>query len=676
MISAAGPSSAMEDAELAARRGLATANSVFGLALIVMQARSPGQAMRLVTTAVPAIVPGQIGIVWHPSRSGDYFERAPEGVGEALAMLAEPTKLVVEGFAHAWAFPVTSPLRGEAVALVVAGAQPLSEEESFLLSVLAQLCGTVIAKLELVGSELAHARRVEALNGELESTVLMLRRTMEIHHKLTEIVPSGEEGIARTLHELTGAPIIISDGTGYVRARAGGVRGHGQPPGWPGGRPDLIGRLRAQHGPVYHDESWMVLASPRPEVVGVIALVDPTRTAGDLDRAALEHAATVLNVELARQYSVAQAELRVDAARERDVAQERAAVLAASEARQRAILEAALDAVVSMDSRGQVTYVNSAFEEIFKYRAEEVLGRELAEVIVPPFLRAAHRAGLARYLAGGPARVLDRRVEITAMRSDGSQFPAEVTVTEVAGTAAALAGSRTFTGYIRDITERRRAQQDLMESRARLVSASDAARRRVTRDLHDGAQQRLVTTLINLQLAEQRWDSAPERARELLEQAISDAKRGIEDLREIVAGIHPAALTEHGLSAALDALASRLPVPVRIEVPSARLPPSVEVSVYFFCSEALTNVVKHARAGSAWVKVDLRAGDWVVEVGDDGVGGAEARSEAGGLTGLRDRVGAVGGKMEISSPARGGTVLRATIPSSGKAAPRGAVTRE
>ena len=143
-----------------------------------------------------------------------------------------------------------------------------------------------------------------------------------------------------------------------------------------------------------------------------------------------------------------------------------------------------------------------------------------------------------------------------------------------------------------------------MASRVRLVAASDAARRRVTRDLHDGAQQRLVTTLINLQLAEQKWESAPQRARELLGLALRDARCGIEDLREIVAGIHPAILTQRGLAAAIDALAVRLPIPVQLDVPDRRLPAPIEASVYFFCSEALTNVVKHARATSAGVRVD------------------------------------------------------------------------
>jgi signal transduction histidine kinase len=239
------------------------------------------------------------------------------------------------------------------------------------------------------------------------------------------------------------------------------------------------------------------------------------------------------------------------------------------------------------------------------------------------------------------------------MRADRSEFPAELTVTRTGP-----AGEPTFTGYLRDITERQRAQRELVASRARLVAASDTARRRVTRDLHDGAQQRLVTTVINLQLAEQKWESAPQRAKELLGLALRDARRGIEDLRDIVAGIHPAILTQRGLAAAIDALAARLPIPVLLDVPDRRLP------------APLTNVVKHAHATSAWVRVDVDNYRCHVEVRDDGIGGARPRSEASGLNGLCDRIGALNGTVDITSPATGGTVLRASIPLPPECQPR------
>jgi PAS domain S-box-containing protein len=345
------------------------------------------------------------------------------------------------------------------------------------------------------------------------------------------------------------------------------------------------------------------------------------------------------------------------AARERDIAQARAAELSASKARHREVLEAALDGVITMGRDARLAYVNSAAERIFGFQAAEVIGRELAEVIVPPSLRALHREGLRRYLATGESSILDRRIETTALRADGSEFPAELTVTRTGAP-----GSPTFTGYVRDVTERKRAEQELIASRARLVTASDAARQRVTRDLHDGAQQWFISAIMNLQLAQQNWASAPGQARELLDAALTEAKRGVDDLREIAAGIHPALLTQRGLAVALDGLVARLPVLVQLDVPDRRLPGPIEASVYFFCSEALTNVVKHARATCAWVRVRQEDGQCTIEVRDDGIGGAGAQPETSGLTGLHDRISALRGALDISSPAGGGTVLRARIP--------------
>jgi PAS domain S-box-containing protein len=637
---------------------LSAVNAVFALSLILTQASSPGDLIRLITTAIPSVAHCEKAVAWHPRQSGDYYERAPDDLGDALAGLTEPSRLGQDGSPSYWAFPLMSRLGGEPVFLVVTVRDPLSAEEVFLLSVLAQLSGTVIARLELIAAERVNSQLVATLNAELNSTVSTLTKIMEVHRRLNEIVATaGAPGIAETLHQLTGFGVVIQDESGRTRATAGDVTGDALTQLPPGERRELIRRLRIAPRPVYQAQAWLVLASPRVGIGSIIALADPAREAGETDLAALQYAATVLSVELAHLHSLTEARLRSKSDRDRDIARARAAELAASETRQRAILEAALDAVISVDRFARVTYVNSAFEDIFGYRADEVTGRELAELIVPPSLREAHQQGFARHVATGERRILDQRLEMTAMRADGSEFPAEVTVTRTGPSAEPV-----FTGYVRDITERRRSEQELMASRARLVTASDEARRRVTRDLHDGAQQRFVTTLINLQLAEQKWASAPEQARELLGQAIGDARHGLEDLREIAAGIHPAILTQRGLAAAIDSLAARLPIPVQLDVPDRRLPAPVEASVYFFCTEALTNVVRHARATSAWVRVDVAVDRCAVEVRDDGTGGARPRSEVSGLAGLRDRIGALQGTVEIVSPPSGGTLLRATIP--------------
>jgi PAS domain S-box-containing protein len=647
------------DLEMTVQARLSSVNAVFTLSVILTQATSPGQVMRLLTTAIPSVAPCHKVVAWHPSRSGDYYERAPDGIADALSRLTLPGELDMGGLSSCWAFPLAPPSARDRIFLIIEGAEPLSEEEKFLLSVLAQLVGIVIVKLELIGAERANVERVAALNAELESTVSKLTKVMEIHRRLNEIVvEAGEMGIAETLHQLTTFPVLIQDVHGNTRAAFGYMPSdHPVMTEPPEQRRELIGRLQIGHRAVYHRQAWVVLANPRADALGVVALIDPARNASEIDLAALEYAATVLSVELGRLQSMAEAELRSQAARERDIAQARAAELATSEARQRAILEAAIDGVISIDRHARVTYVNSAFERTFGYRAGEVIGREIDQLVVPPSLREAHRQGFARYLESGQSRILNQRIEITAMRADGSEFPAELTVTRTGPP-----GEPAFTGYVRDITERQRAQQELVASRARLVAASDTTRRRVTRDLHDGAQQRFVTTIINLQLAEQKWESAPERAKELIGLALRDAKCGMEDLRDIVAGIHPAILTQRGLAAAIDALAARLPIPVQLDVPDRRLPAPIEASAYFFCTEALTNVVRHAHATFAWVRVDVKNDRCYVEVRDDGIGGARPRSEASGLNGLCDRIGALNGTVDVTSPAAGGTVLRASIP--------------
>ena len=226
-----------------------------------------------------------------------------------------------------------------------------------------------------------------------------------------------------------------------------------------------------------------------------------------------------------------------------------------------------------------------------------------------------------------------------------------------------------------DVEEQRRAEQaarerdvaqaraeELRVARRRIIEAADAARAQLERDLHDGAQQQFVSAMLQLQLAERRAASDPEGARELRAQAIELASTGVDELRRLAAGIHPAILADRGLGPAVEALASRLPLPVSVvRTPDVRLPTAVEASVYFFVSEALTNVVKHADARAATVSIGAVNGALTVEVSDDGVGGARAAGGSG-LRGLGDRVGALDGTLDVESPPGGGTLLRARIP--------------
>jgi PAS domain S-box-containing protein len=491
-----------------------------------------------------------------------------------------------------------------------------------------------------------------------------------------------------------------------------------------------------------------------------------------------------------------------------------------------AILDAAFDSIITMDSEGRVVEVNHAAEEMFGYTAEEMVGRELAELIIPPHLREAHRHGVERYVATGQGRMVGHPVELPAMRSDGSEFPVEIAISR-----PKLPGPPLFTGFLRDVTERQRnelalrslaaeqaalrrvattvaseadqarvfevvteevgrllgaqtanmvrfepdgsgfvaggwstggarnvptgtrialdgptvaarirdtglpqrvddysqtpgttaellrdiglrssvgtpielggrlwgavlvssvedtpfpegaeqriadfaqlvaqalanaeARQELADSRARIVQAGDEERRRIERNLHDGAQQRLVALSLELRMAERRLADGDPRAAELLEQASKDLGEALEELRELARGIHPAILSDKGLEPALEMLAGRaqLPVDVCAEL-DQRLPAPVEAAAYYLVSEALTNASKHARASGVRVSVEHRNGNAVVEVADDGVGGADLRGGSG-LRGLRDRVEALGGTLTVESREGEGTTLVARLP--------------
>ncbi len=203
---------------------------------------------------------------------------------------------------------------------------------------------------------------------------------------------------------------------------------------------------------------------------------------------------------------------------------------------------------------------------------------------------------------------------------------------------------------------------ELQASRSRIVQAGYEQRRRLERDLHDGAQQRLMALGIDLRMVRERIEHDPQGAAELLDESLHELNEATAELRELARGIHPAVLTNRGLHAALKGLASRSPVPVELlQTPADRLPPSVESAVYFVVAEALTNAARYSRAQTVTVGVVRDNGHVDVEVSDDGVGGADA-DQGSGLRGLQDRVAALDGRLELTSPQGLGTILRATIP--------------
>jgi signal transduction histidine kinase len=259
--------------------------------------------------------------------------------------------------------------------------------------------------------------------------------------------------------------------------------------------------------------------------------------------------------------------------------------------------------------------------------------------------------------AGKVSTIIEHEGERIAAIVHSSGLAEERELVQTAGAAAAL----TLRNERLD-AELRAKVAELRASRSRIVQAGFEQRRRLERDLHDGAQQRLMALGIDLRMVRERIEHDPQGAAELLDESLHELNEATAELRELARGIHPAVLTNRGLEAALKGLASRSPVPVELlQTPADRLPPSVESAVYFVVAEALTNAARYSRAQAVTVGVVRDNGHVDVEVSDDGVGGADA-DQGSGLRGLGDRVAALDGRLELTSPQGLGTILRATIP--------------
>jgi PAS domain S-box-containing protein len=313
--------------------------------------------------------------------------------------------------------------------------------------------------------------------------------------------------------------------------------------------------------------------------------------------------------------------------------------------RYRAVLQAMPDLMFRISRNGTYRGFNAPDPGALIH--PDVVGRTVQERLPPELAE--------RVLAAGQAAV-DRGT--TQMIEYELDFDGETRNYEA---RFAASGDDEFLMIVREITERKRQQEELEASRARIVAAGDDERRKLERNLHDGAQQRLVSLSLSLRLAQNRINSHPEDAERLLEGSREELAQALEELRELARGIHPAVLTDRGLDAALESLAARSPLPIEIRGASADLPAQVEAAAYYVVSEALANVTKYAQASAVEVKVERMNGIAVVEVADDGVGGADPL-RGSGLRGLADRVASLSGRLDVESPPGVGTRVRAEIP--------------
>ena len=306
------------------------------------------------------------------------------------------------------------------------------------------------------------------------------------------------------------------------------------------------------------------------------------------------------------------------------------------------------------DEQGGLLGLNESLEAATGLKSAEETGRAFWEALVPDEQRAVAERMFRALLHGKT----DADRELQLLARDGERRTVDWSGTPVVDqfglTRVILCGV--------DVTERLRQQEELRRSRARIVEAGDAERRRLQRNLHDGAQQQLVFVSQAMRLARNVVSRDASRAAELLDRSIDAMATAHADLRELARGLHPALLTERGLAPAVQALAARAPLPVAVEAEEGdRFATPLETAAYYVVAEALTNVAKYAQATSAVVRI-ARGGDVaVIEVEDDGHGGADPAAGSG-LRGLHDRVEALGGTFSVESARGAGTVLRAELP--------------
>lgn len=291
---------------------------------------------------------------------------------------------------------------------------------------------------------------------------------------------------------------------------------------------------------------------------------------------------------------------------------------------------------------------NKAFERTLGYEPHETGGVAFWDRYVPDGERAAARDCILSAIRSGGTSECEGRW----LQRDGSEIDVAWSCTPLPKIESGPVWLITGT----DVTDRKRHEEEVRRSRARIVAAADDARRRLERNLHDGAQQRLIALLLQLRNAQR----GRIEASDAVDSAVVELAAAVKELRELAQGIHPSALAERGLAAALRIVAARAPIPVELDVTDRPLDTNVAVAAYYIVSEALTNVAKYAGATRAAVRVRETDRAVVVVVEDDGKGGADPGAGTG-LSGLADRASALGGTLSVDSPPGGGTRIRAEL---------------
>jgi len=344
-----------------------------------------------------------------------------------------------------------------------------------------------------------------------------------------------------------------------------------------------------------------------------------------------------------------------------------------NEARKSAIMRVALDGIITIDHVGRIIELNAAAETILTHNRAKLIGEDVREII-PPSLRAWFQKGLANSFAGEEGPVVGSRIEMAALRADGSRFAAEFTITRIQ-----LRGQPTFTVYIRDITQRKRAEEEMRLLPQRIIEAQEAERLRVARELHDGINQIIASAKMRLHKV---LDSLPElkpAAREILARCDQLLVKALEENRRIAHNLHPSDLDNLGLSAACRNFCREfqsrtdLQTKCRIAVLGRRrLSPKVELNLFRIVQEAINNIEKHAHAKTVKLHIGFQGNSICMKIQDDGRGFNPGRARVNkekrsglGLTNMRERAAAVGGTCTVASAPGKGTIITVHAPCKG-----------